>query len=156
MFLRQLCLQCCLYSCSLASPAGFPEFSAEALALPYLRQWEEKGEPDAKCHLGRSVPHGRAHLRGQSNETLSPESFSIRFSAHHLTLVAVLAASGNSTSNPCSAMLELMIWIWLWWQQGLCEDVAVSRGYILNCWSCSSLVFTEQAPVKSRGTPEYG
>lgn len=93
--------------------------------------------------------YGRAYLRGQSNETPSPESFSIRVSAQHLTLVGDLAASGNSTSNPCSAMLQLMICLWLWWQQGLCDNAAVSRGYLPNCWTCSSLVFTEQAAFRA-------
>lgn len=59
--------------------------------------------------LEGSVPPWHSSLRGQSNETLSPESFSRRFSVHHPTSVAVLAASGNSTSNAHSAMLQLMV-----------------------------------------------
>lgn len=44
-----------------------------------------------------ACPHGWAHLRGQSNETLSPESYTIRFSAH----------------------------TWLWWQSWLLLGAAL-------------------------------
>lgn len=114
---------------------------------------KRKGSWMQYAALERNVPPWqRSSKRPEQWDPVPRDLCTIRFSAHYLTLVAVLAASGNSTSNPCSAILELMVWLQLWWQQGLCGSVAVSGGYIPNCWSCSSLVFMSKLPLEQRDT----